>query len=103
MLVRSVECTQEGFTAARAEFEAFVQGHAAESSEVMKRIDALTDNLIARTEKGKDEYCDIMISFKASEPFVKLKDTQKTFSQESLLYEAKHEMMYGQNVIMLNL
>lgn len=103
MLVRSVECTKEGFTATRTEFQTFVQGHAVDTAEAMKRLDALTDNLLARTEKGKDEYCDIMISFKASEPFVKLKDTQKAFSQASLAYEAKHEMMYGQNVIILNL
>ena len=39
-----------------------------------------------------------MISYKTNEPFVKMKDTQKTFKQDDFEYEASHEVMNGQNV-----
>ncbi len=98
MLVRSMECTTEGVAAVKDEFEAFVRGHATNAEEAMNRINALTANLLTRTERGKDEFCDIMISFKAKVPFVKMKDIQGAFEKDSFAYEASYEVMNGQNV-----
>ena len=103
MLVRSMECTTEGVAAVKDEFEAFVRNHATDAEEAMNRINALTANLLTRTEKGKDEFCDIMISFKAKVPFVKMKDTQRTFVQDDFAFEVSHEIIYGQNVTTVNI
>ena len=103
MLVRSMECTTEGVAAVKDEFEAFVRSHATNAEEAMNRINALTANLLTRTERGKDEFCDIMISFKAKVPFVKMKDIQGAFEKDSFAYEASYEVMNGQNVITTNL
>ena len=98
MMVRSAKCTAEGVAAAKGELEAFVRSHATDAGEAMNRINALTANLLERTREGKDEFCDIMISFKANVPFVKMKDTQRTFEKDRFAYEVKHEVIYGQNV-----
>ena len=98
MLVCSMECTPEGINAANEQIKAFVDSHSKDPDKVMKRISALTDNLIKRTENGNNKFCDIMISYKTNEPFVKMKDTQKTFKQDDFEYEASHEVMNGQNV-----
>jgi Na+-driven multidrug efflux pump len=103
MLVRSMECTTEGVAAVKDEFEAFVRGHATNAEEAMNRINALTANLLTRTERGKDEFCDIMISFKAKVPFVKMKDIQGAFEKDSFAYEASYEVMNGQNVTTINI
>lgn len=103
MLVRSMECTTEGVAAVKDEFEAFVRSHATNAEEAMNRINALTANLLTRTERGKDEFCDIMISFKAKVPFVKMKDIQRAFEKDSYAYEASYEVMNGQNVITINI
>jgi Na+-driven multidrug efflux pump len=103
MLVRSMECTAEGIAAVKDEFESFVKSHAKDAEEAMKRINALTANLLTRTERGKDEFCDIMISFKAKVPFVKMKDIQGAFEKDSFAYEASYEVMNGQNVITINI
>lgn len=98
MMVRSVKCTAEGVAAATGELESFVRSHATDAEEAMNRINALTANLLERTREGKDEFCDITISFKATVPFVKMKDTQQTFEKDRFAYEVKHEVIYGQNV-----
>lgn len=103
MLVRSMECTAEGIAAMKDEFESFVKSHAKDAEEAMKRINALTANLLERTDEGKDEFCDIIISFKAKVPFVKMKDIQGAFEKDSFAYEASYEVMNGQNVITTNL
>ncbi len=103
MLVRSMECTAEGIAAVKEEFESFVKSHAKDAEEAMKRINALTANLLERTDEGKDEFCDIIISFKAKVPFVKMKDIQGAFEKDSFAYEASYEVMNGQNVITTNL
>jgi hypothetical protein len=103
MLVRSMECTAEGVATVKDEFEAFVRSHATDAEEAMNRINALTANLLTRTEKGKDQFCDITISFKAEVPFVKMKDTQRAFAQDGFAYDARHEVIYGQNVTTINL
>lgn len=103
MLVRSMECTAEGIAAMKDEFESFVKSHAKDAEEAMKRINALTANLLERTDEGKDEFCDIIISFKAKVPFVKMKDIQRAFEKDSFAYEASYEVMNGQNVITTNL
>ena len=103
MLVRSMECTAEGIAAVKDEFESFVKSHAKDAEEAMKRINALTANLLERTDEGKDEFCDIIISFKAKVPFVKMKDIQGAFEKDSFAYEASYEVMNGQNVITTNL
>ena len=103
MLVRSMECTTEGIAAVKDEFEAFVRSHATNAEEAMNRINALTANLLTRTERGKDEFCDIMISFKAKVPFVKMKDIQRAFEKDSFAYEANYEVMNGQNVTTINI
>ena len=103
MLVRSMECTTEGVAAVKDEFEAFVRSHATNAEEAMNRINALTANLLTRTERGKDEFCDIMISFKAKVPFVKMKDIQRAFEKDSFAYEANYEVMNGQNVTTINI
>ena len=103
MLVRSMECTAEGIASLKDEFESFVRSHATDAEEAMNRINALTANLLARTKKGKDNFCDIMISFKTEAPFVKMKDTQRAFVQDDCVYNVSHEIIYGQNVTMINL
>ena len=103
MLVRSMECTAEGIAAMKDEFESFVKSHATDAEEAMKRINALTANLLERTDEGKDKFCDIIISFKAKVPFVKMKDIQRAFEKDSFAYEASYEVMNGQNVITTNL
>ena len=103
MLVRSMECTAEGIAAMKDEFESFVKSHAKDAEEAMKRINALTANLLERTDDGKDNFCDIIISFKAKVPFVKMKDIQGAFEKDSFAYEASYEVMNGQNVITTNL
>ena len=97
MLVRSMECTAEGIAAMKDEFESFVKSHAKDAEEAMKRINALTANLLERTDEGKDEFCDIIM------PFVKMKDIQGAFEKDSFAYEASYEVMNGQNVITTNL
>ncbi len=103
MLVRSMECTSEGVAAAKDELETFVRAHSTQSEEALKRIEALTANLLERTEDGKNKFCDILISYKSEVPFVKLKDIQKPFQQQAFAYEASHEVMNGQNVITVNI
>ena len=103
MLVRSMECTAEGIAAMKDEFESFVKSHAKDAEEAMKRINALTANLLERTDDGKDNFCDIIISFKAKVPFVKMKDIQGAFEKDSFAYEASYEVMNGQNVITINI
>ena len=103
MLVRSMECTVEGIAAVKEEFESFVKSHAKDAEEAMKRINALTANLLERTDEGKDEFCDIIISFKAKVPFVKMKDIQGAFEKDSFAYEANYEVMNGQNVTTINI
>ena len=103
MLVSSMECTAEGIASLKDEFESFVRSHATDAEEAMNRINALTANLLARTKKGKDNFCDIMISFKTEAPFVKMKDTQRAFVQDDCVYNVSHEIIYGQNVTMINL
>ncbi len=103
MLVRSMECTAEGIAAVKDEFESFVKNHAKDAEEAMKRINALTANLLERTDEGKDEFCDIIISFKAKVPFVKMKDIQGAFEKDSFAYEANYEVMNGQNVTTINI
>ncbi len=103
MLVRSMECTADGVAAAKGELETFVQAHATDAEEALKRIDALIANLLERTVNGKNKFCDILISYKSEVPFVKLKDTQETFLQQAFAYEASHEVMNGQNVITVNI
>jgi hypothetical protein len=66
MLVRSMECTAEGIASLKDEFESFVRNHATDVKEAMNRINALTANLLARTKKGKDEFCDMMQAMKLS-------------------------------------
>ena len=103
MLVRSMECTVEGIAAVKEEFESFVKSHAKDAEEAMKRINALTANLLERTDDGKDNFCDIIISFKAKVPFVKMKDIQRAFEKDSFAYEASYEVMNGQNVTTINI
>lgn len=103
MLVCSMECTEEGIAVVKDEFESFVKSHATNADDAMNRINALTTNLLARTEKGKDEFCDIIVSFKTKVPFVKMKDTQQAFVQDRFTYEASHEIINGQNVITINI
>ena len=103
MLVRSMECTVEGIAAVKEEFESFVKSHATDAEEAMKRINALTANLLERTDDGKDNFCDIIISFKAKVPFVKMKDIQRAFEKDSFAYEASYEVMNGQNVTTINI
>ncbi len=103
MLVRSMECTSEGVAASKDELETFVRAHSTQSEEALKRIEALTANLLERTENGKNKFCDILISYKSEVPFVKLKDIQKPFLQQAFAYEASHEVMNGQNVITVNI
>lgn len=103
MLVRSMECTAEGIAAMKDEFESFVKSHATDAEEAMKRINALTANLLERTDEGKDKFCDIIISFKAKVPFVKMKDIQRAFEKDGFAYEASYEVMNGQNVTTINI
>lgn len=103
MLVRSVECTSDGVAAVKGEMETFVKNHSQNAAGALERIHALTTNLLERTKTGKDQFCDILISFKADEPFVKMKDTQRAFEPKGFAYEASHEVMNGQNVIMVKI
>ncbi len=103
MLVCSMECTVDGVDGAKNEVETFVREHSTQYEEALKRIEALTANLLERTEDGKNKFCDILISYKSDVPFVKLKDTQETFRQQAFAYEASHEVMNGQNVITVNI
>ena len=99
MLVHSVECTPDGVAAAKDEMEAFVKDHSQNAAEALERIHALTADLLQRTKAGEGQFCDILISYKPDEPFVKMKDTQQTFQPEAFAHEASHEVMNGQNVI----
>ena len=99
MLVRSVECTPDGVAAAKEETEAFVKGHSQNAAEALERIHALTADLLQRTKAGEGQFCDILISYKPDEPFVKMKDTQQTFQPKAFAHETSHEVMNGQNVI----
>ncbi len=103
MLIRSIECTPEGVAAVKDELESFVKSHSTDAEEAMKRINALTANLLERTDDGKDKFCDIIISFKAKVPFVKMKDIQRAFEKDSFAYEASYEVMNGQNVTTINI
>lgn len=103
MFTCSAECTAGGINATRTEIESFVRIHSSNAEESMKRIDALTANLLERTEKGENQFCDIIISFKGEKPFVKMKDIQKPFIQDTIGYKATHEVMYGQNVTIVEI
>lgn len=103
MFTCSAECTASGINATRTEIESFVRIHSGNAEASMKRIDALTANLLERTEKGENQFCDIIISFKGEKPFVKMKDIQKPFIQDTIGYKATHEVMYGQNVTIVEI
>ena len=98
MLVCSVECTADGVAAASGEMEAFVKAHSSHAGQALERLQALTSNLLERTDDGNGRYCDVLINFKVQEPFVKVRDIQKPFDAARFAYEASYEVMNGQNV-----
>ncbi len=103
MIVRTMECTAEGVETARGEIEAFVRSQSGDAEEAMRRITALTTDILERTGNGNKRYCDITISYKTKDPFVKIKDIQNAFDPKKFGYETDHEVMYGQNVIKMKL